>query len=78
MVEIAVMGFGTVGSGVVEVLTNHTDSISKRAKEQIDIKYILDLRDFPDKMCIRDRCGSLPAWTNCSRFFMVLRFPGFW
>ena len=48
MVEIAVMGFGTVGSGVVEVLTNHTDSISKRAKEQIDIKYILDLRDFPD------------------------------
>ena len=48
MVEIAVMGFGTVGSGVVEVLANHTDSISKRAKEQIDIKYILDLRDFPD------------------------------
>lgn len=48
MVEIAVMGYGTVGSGVVEVLTKHADSIAGRAKEQIDIKYILDLRDFPD------------------------------
>ena len=48
MVEIAVMGYGVVGSGVVEVLTEHTDNIAKRAKEQIDIKYILDLRQFPD------------------------------
>lgn len=48
MVEIAVMGYGTVGSGVVEVLTKHADSIARRAKEQIDIKYILDLREFPE------------------------------
>ena len=47
MVEIAVMGYGTVGSGVVEVLTKHADGIARRAKEQIDIKYILDLRQFP-------------------------------
>lgn len=47
MVEIAVMGYGVVGSGVVEVLTNHTENIAKRAKEEIRIKYILDLRDFP-------------------------------
>jgi homoserine dehydrogenase len=47
MVQIAVMGYGTVGSGVVEVLTKHADSIAARAKEQINIKYILDLRDFP-------------------------------
>ncbi|HHV32281.1 MAG TPA: homoserine dehydrogenase [Clostridiales bacterium] len=47
MVEIAVMGYGVVGSGVVEVLTNHTESIAKRAKEEIRIKYILDLKDFP-------------------------------
>lgn len=47
MVQIAVMGYGTVGSGVVEVLTKHADSIARRAKEQIHIKYILDLRDFP-------------------------------
>jgi len=47
MVEIAVMGFGVVGSGVVEVLTEHAENIAKRAKEQIHIKYILDLREFP-------------------------------
>ena len=47
MVEIAVMGYGTVGSGVVEVLEKHADSIAGRAKERIHIKYILDLRDFP-------------------------------
>lgn len=47
MVEIAVMGYGVVGSGVVEVLTNHSENIARRAKEEINIKYILDLRDFP-------------------------------
>jgi homoserine dehydrogenase len=47
MVEIAVLGYGVVGSGVVEVLTNHVENIAKRAKEVIDIKYILDLREFP-------------------------------
>lgn len=47
MVEIAVMGFGVVGSGVVEVLTDHAENIAKRTKEQINIKYILDLREFP-------------------------------
>ena len=48
MVEIAIMGHGTVGSGVVEVLTRHETTITKRAKEEIRIKYILDLREFPD------------------------------
>jgi len=47
MVQIAVMGYGVVGSGVVEVLTDHAENIAKRAKEQINIKYILDLREFP-------------------------------
>ncbi len=48
MVKIAIMGFGVVGSGVGEVLRLHADSIAKRAKEEIRVKYILDLRDFPD------------------------------
>ncbi|MBQ3928691.1 MAG: homoserine dehydrogenase [Clostridia bacterium] len=47
MVQVAVMGYGVVGSGVVEVLTQHKDSIAKRAKEEIHIKYILDIREFP-------------------------------
>ena len=37
MVEIAIMGHGTVGSGVVEVLTRHEATITKRAKEEIRI-----------------------------------------
>ncbi len=47
MVKIAVLGYGTVGSGVVEVLTTNRESIEKKAGEEIDIKYVLDLRDFP-------------------------------
>lgn len=41
------MGHGVVGSGVLEVLTDHAESIAKRAKEEIHVKYILDLREFP-------------------------------
>ncbi len=48
MVNVAVMGHGVVGSGVVEVLLNHEENIEKKAKEKIHVKYILDLRDFPD------------------------------
>ncbi|MCI9272358.1 MAG: homoserine dehydrogenase [Clostridiales bacterium] len=48
MVKVAILGYGVVGSGVAEVLANHLDSIARRAKEEIRIKYILDVRDFPD------------------------------
>ena len=47
MIQIAVLGYGTVGSGVVEVLDTNKESIKKRAGEEIHIKYVLDLRDFP-------------------------------
>lgn len=47
MVSIAVLGYGTVGSGVVEVIDTNSDSISKRVGDDIQVKYILDLRDFP-------------------------------
>lgn len=45
--KIAVMGYGTIGSGVVEVLTINKDKIAKRAGEPVEVKYVLDLRDFP-------------------------------
>lgn len=48
MVSIALLGHGVVGSGVVEVLTHNCESITKRAKEKIEIKYILDKREFKD------------------------------
>ena len=41
------MGYGTIGSGVVEVLRINKEKIAKRAGEPVEVKYILDLRDFP-------------------------------
>ena len=42
------MGHGVVGSGVMEVLLSHRESIKKRAKEEVRVKHILDLREFPE------------------------------
>ncbi len=47
MIQVAVLGYGTVGSGVVEVIENNKALVSKRAGEELNVKYILDLRDFP-------------------------------
>lgn len=47
MVDIAIMGHGVVGSGVAEVLLKNAEIIEKKAKNRINIKYILDLREFP-------------------------------
>lgn len=47
MINIAIMGYGTVGSGVAEIIVTHKESLAKRAKEEINIKYILDIREFP-------------------------------
>ncbi|MCI8640102.1 MAG: homoserine dehydrogenase [Coprococcus sp.] len=45
--KIAILGFGTVGSGVAEVLDTNKALITQRAGEEIEVKYVLDLRDFP-------------------------------
>lgn len=47
MIKIAVLGYGTVGSGVVEVIQTNQEVINARIGEELDIKYILDLREFP-------------------------------
>ncbi len=47
MVNIAVLGYGTVGSGVVEVIKTNQEIVNKRSGKDIRIKYVLDLRDFP-------------------------------
>lgn len=47
MINVAVLGYGTVGSGVVEVIEKNQDMVNKKAAEELNIKYILDLRDFP-------------------------------
>jgi len=45
--KIAVLGYGTVGSGVVEVLKVNKENIARRARQEIEVKYVLDLREFP-------------------------------
>ena len=47
MIHVAVLGYGTVGSGVVEVIETNKEAIDKRSAANLNIKYILDLRDFP-------------------------------
>ena len=47
MIQVAVMGYGTVGSGVVEVINTNAEGIQRELKEQVNVKYVLDLRDFP-------------------------------
>lgn len=47
MVDVAVLGYGTVGSGVVEVIEKNKDMVNKKSGQELHVKYILDLRDFP-------------------------------
>ena len=45
--KIAVLGYGTIGSGVVEVLNINAGKIARRSGEKVEVKYVLDLREFP-------------------------------
>lgn len=47
MMNVAVMGYGTIGSGVVEVLETNKELIAKKAGDSVEVKYVLDLREFP-------------------------------
>ena len=48
MLQIAILGFGVVGSGTAEVLEENKKLIAKRCGDEINVKYILDLREFPE------------------------------
>ena len=58
MVKVAILGFGTVGSGVAEVLTMNADNITRTSGREIGIKYIVDVREFPgnpfEKYMVKD------------------------
>lgn len=51
MINIAIFGYGTVGSGIAEVIRTNQTLINKKSGEEINIKYILDLREFPGDPC---------------------------
>ena len=48
MIKTAVMGYGTIGSGVAEILDQNKAEVAKSAGQEVELKYVLDLRDFPD------------------------------
>ena len=49
MINIAVLGYGTVGSGVVEILDKNGEKIKQRAgNQEINVKYVLDRKEFPE------------------------------
>jgi len=47
MIKTAVMGYGTIGSGVAEILDKNRDVIASQAGQEVELKYVLDLREFP-------------------------------
>ena len=53
MINIAVMGYGTVGSGVVEVIDTNGERIAQRIGDALNVKYVLDIRDFPEDPILR-------------------------
>lgn len=48
MIKAAVMGYGTIGSGVAEILDKNRKKIAQGAGDEVELKYVLDLREFPD------------------------------
>ncbi len=58
MINVAILGYGTVGSGVYEVLTKNAEVIAARVGEELSVKYVLDLLDFPgdpaEKVLVHD------------------------
>ena len=54
MTNIAILGFGTVGSGVAEVLATNGSAIDRRVNDELRVKYILDIRECPHE-----------RWTHC-------------
>ncbi len=49
MKKVAILGFGTVGSGVYEVLCQNKENVARTVGEEVSVKYILDIRDFSDR-----------------------------
>ena len=63
MVNVAILGFGTVGSGVAEVLTTNGGLIDHRVDDLVRLKYIVDVRDFPDSPYADRSAGPPSPWT---------------
>ncbi|MBU5420115.1 homoserine dehydrogenase [Acetanaerobacterium sp. MSJ-12] len=66
MIQVAIIGYGTVGSGVAEVIERNAEGIARKAGQPIAVKYICDIRDFP---------GDPNEGKLCKDFGVVLKDP---
>ena len=76
MVSIALLGFGTVGSGVAEVLTENKELIKRRTGLDVDIKYILDLREFPNSPFANKVIHNFDTILNDDEISIVVEMMG--
>lgn len=76
MVKIAVLGFGVVGSGTVELFYKNKCAIEKRAGVELDIKYILDIRNFPDSPYKDKLVSSIDVILNDNEISVVAEMMG--
>lgn len=76
MSNIAVLGYGVVGSGTVELFYKNKESIIKRTGKDLDIKYILDIRDFPDSPFCDKFVKSIDVILNDSEVDIVAEVMG--
>ena len=76
MIEIAILGFGTVGSGVVEVIRKNSQSITGKAGKKINVKHILDIRDFPDSPEMRLITKNIDDILNDEEVSIVVEVMG--
>ena len=73
MIHVAVLGYGTVGSGVLEVFRMNQEKIDRCAGDQVRIKYILDLRDFLSDF----KCSLSDVWAMGGEPAVALNIVGF-
>ncbi len=76
MKNIAVLGYGVVGSGTVEILYNNKEALEKKIGEKYEVKYILDLRDFPDSPFADKFTKSFDDIVNDSEVDIVVEVLG--
>lgn len=76
MAKIAICGYGTVGSGVAEVIAENADSIAKNAAEDISVKYILDKREFPGDPFADKLVGDFAVIENDPEVSIVVETMG--
>lgn len=76
MAKVAILGYGTVGSGVLEVLRKNAQSISKRAGEEISVKYICDIRDFSQHEDAKLFVNNIDVVLNDSEVSVVVETIG--